>query len=116
MIKFFTMTALAAAMAASMPAAAQPGIVLQGPSATGFAAAAGGGGGNACPIWRCGLNGTSFNGLARNGLRLNGLVFNGIVFNGWTLNGIEMNGVASGGAGFAATAVTLPSGELLAID
>lgn len=99
MIKLLTMTVMAAAIAGAVPAQAGPGVVLQGPSATGIAIiAVRDGQGNSCPTWRCG--------------------FNGVSLNGWSLNGAEASGRVGNAvdASFAVTGVTLPGGEVLAID
>lgn len=138
MIKTFMMTAMAAAALASVPAAAGPGIVLQGPSANGIAPLeAKGDGGNVCSVWRCGFNGVSTNGIAAsavsrpttqlppvalfggggggvwlNGTTLNGIVLNGLTLNGWTLNGLAWNGLVLNGWSLNGTSLngTSPSG------
>jgi hypothetical protein len=140
--------AISAMLTMATPAAAGPGLVLQGPSTNGitydngkpvcptwqcgFNSASTNGfaplpaSSGPCSVWRCGFNGVSLNGLTLNGLTLNGLTLNGLTLNGarlndikWnglTLNGKSLNGNGKAATGFATTAVTLPNGEVLAID
>jgi uncharacterized protein YjbI with pentapeptide repeats len=96
-----------------------------------------GGSSTACGSWRCGFNGWSLNGTTLNGPVFNGVAFNGPVFKGVWLNGVDLNGRTLNGAklnGVAekaiqpvvacegkacrpgVVAVTLPSGQRLAID
>ncbi len=63
MIKTIAMLAMAGTTLVAAPAMARPGLILQGPSATGLATTtirmAG-----PCSAWKCGFNGVSKNGVA----------------------------------------------------
>jgi hypothetical protein len=120
MIKPFMLAAIAAAAVVSMPVSAQPGIVMQDPSA---ALSGDTSGGNGCSMWRCGFNGTSNTGLtlgtgAGSGCSVWMCGFNGLTLTGFTLKLKETpaTGIDTPAKGFAATVVTLPGGEVLAID